>query len=313
MRIVFLGSGPLGRPTLRALADSPEHEIVLVVTQPDRPAGRGLRPQATPIKALAEQLEVPLLQPERVNHQVETLREMEPDVLIVAAYGQILSKELLEVPRLGSVNLHASLLPKYRGAAPIQWALIRGERVTGGTTFLLDEGLDTGPILLQRKVPISEDDTAGTLEGKLSEVGAELMLETLRGLQEGTITPTPQDDAQATYAPKIKKALARIDWTKGARQVFNLIRALEPAPGAYTFYRGRRLKIRRGRVVDEGTQRYEPGEVVALGTEGPIVQTSRGLLELVRVQPEGRKVMSGRDFSHGYRVREGERLGGPSP
>jgi methionyl-tRNA formyltransferase len=309
MRIAFLGSGPLGLPTLRALAASPEHEIVTVVTQPDRPAGRGLQPRPTPVKVFARGRNLPLFQPEVINREVDRLRHVNPDVIVVVAFGQILSQELLEVPRLGAVNLHASLLPKYRGAAPIQWALIRGERVTGVTTFLLDEGLDTGPILLQREVPISEEDTAGTLEGKLSEIGAEVMLETLRGLQESTITPIPQDDARATYAPKIKKEMAKIDWTADARSVFNLIRALEPSPGAYTFYRGRRLKIRRGRVVDEETRRGEPGEVVALGTEGPIVQTGQGLLELTAVQPEGRKVMSGLDFTHGYRVQVGEKLG----
>jgi methionyl-tRNA formyltransferase len=258
---------------------------------------------------LAEELGLPVFQPEKVNREVERIRALEPDVLAVAAYGQILSKALLDVPKLGSVNLHASLLPKYRGAAPIQWALLSGETITGVTTFLMDEGLDTGPILLQREVPIDENDTAGTLEAKLAEVGAELMLETLRGLAQGTLTPQPQDNSQATYAPKIKKELAHIDWTKSARELLGLIRALEPSPGAYTFYRGRRLKVRWGRVVDEEGQRGEPGEVIALGDEGPVVQTGRGLLELIKVQPEGRKVMSGRDFLHGYRVQVGEKLG----
>ena len=309
LNVVFLGSGPLGVPTLRALAEAPDVAVLLVVTQPDRPAGRGLKPQPTPIKVLAEELGLPVFQPERINREVERIRALQPDVLVVAAYGQILSKALLDVPRLGSVNLHASLLPKYRGAAPIQWALLSGETVTGVTTFLMDEGLDTGPILLQREVPIDEDDTAGTLEAKLAEIGAELMLETLRGLAQGTLTPKPQDDSQATYAPKIKKEQSKIDWTKSARELFNLIRAMEPSPGAYTFYRGRRLKVRWGRVVDEEAQRGEPGEVIALGAEGPVVQTGRGLLELLKVQPEGRKVLSGRDFLHGYRVREGERFG----
>lgn len=309
MRIVFLGSGPLGLPTLQALSASPEHEIVLVVTQPDRPAGRGLQPRPTPVKEFAREQNLPLFQPEVINREVDRLRRVSPDVIVVVAFGQILSKELLEVPRLGTVNLHASLLPKYRGAAPIQWALLRGERVTGVTTFLLDEGLDTGPILLQREVPISEDDTAGTLERKLAEIGAELMLETLRGLREGTISPTPQDEARVTYAPKVKKEMAKIDWTADARSIFHLIRALEPSPGAYTLYRGRRLKVHRARVADEGAQEGGPGEVVALGPEGPIVQTGRGLLELVQLRPEGRKAMSGPDFARGYRVQVGERLG----
>lgn len=309
LKVIFLGSGPLGGPTLRALAAAPDVEVVLVVTQPDRPAGRGLQLKPTPIKRLAQELGLPVLQPPKVNEEVERLRALAPDFLVVAAYGQILSKALLEVPRIAPVNLHASLLPKYRGAAPIQWALLNGETVTGITTFWMNEGLDTGPILLQREVPIEEGDTAGTLEAKLSEVGAELVLETLRGLARGTLRPTPQDDARATYAPKIKKEQARIDWTRGARELFNLIRAMEPTPGAYTAFRGRRLKVRWARVVSEDEREGEPGAVVALSPEGPVVQAGRGRLLLVRLQPEGKGVMSGRDFLNGYRVRVGERFG----
>lgn len=307
MRVIFLGTGRLGLPTLKALAQSDEHELVVVITQPDRPAGRGLRVRPSPVKELAAELKLPVFQPERVNDEVEKIRAFEPDVLVVAAYGQILSKALLEVPKMGSVNLHASLLPKYRGAAPIQWALICGERETGVTTFLMDEGLDTGPILLQRELAITDEDTAGTLEEKLAELGAELMLETLQGLERGTLTPRPQDDSQATKAPKIKKEMGRLDWAKSARELFNLIRALEPTPGAYTFYKGRRLKVHRGRVV-EGESAGEPGEVVSL-QGGLIVQTGEGALELVEVQPEGKRIMGGLDFIRGYRVQVGERLG----
>jgi len=307
MRVIFLGTGRLGLPTLEALARSDEHELLAVITRPDRPAGRGLKLRPSPVKELAESLRLPVLQPERVNEEVQKIRALKPDVLVVAAYGQILSKELLDVPKRGSINLHASLLPKYRGAAPIQWALIRGEAKTGITTFLMDEGLDTGPILLQRELPITDEDTAGMLEEKLSEMGAPLMLETLEGLGRGTLTPKPQDDSQATKAPKITKEMGRLDWGKSARELFNLVRALNPAPGAYTFYKGRRLKVHRSRVV--GTERErEPGEVLSV-EGGFLVQTGEGALKLMEVQPEGRRIMSGMDFIRGYRVQVGDQLG----
>jgi len=305
MRVIFMGTGRLGLPTLRALAESKEHEVLAVVTQPDRPAGRGLKLRPSPVKELAEELKLRIFQPERVNREVQKIRAWKPDVLVVAAYGQILSKELLETPRLGSINLHASLLPKYRGAAPIQWAIIYGETTTGVTTFLMDEGLDTGPILLQRELPISEEDTAGTLEEKLAELGASLMLETLKGLEAGTLTPRAQDDSKASYAPKIKKELGRLDWTRSARELFNLIRALNPTPGAYTFYKGVRLKVHRGRVVD--LEEGEPGEVIGL-SGGLIVRAGEGALELLEVQPEGKRIMSGEEFARGRRIKAGEHL-----
>jgi len=302
----------LGLPTLRALAAHPDFEIVLVVTRPDRPAGRGLKLHPTPVKELAQELELPLFQPEKVNREVERLRELQPDVTVVVAYGQILSKDVIEVPKLGTVNLHASLLPKYRGAAPVPWALMKGETVTGVTTFLIDEGLDTGPILRQREVPIAPEDTAGTLERKLAEVGASLMVETLEGLREGTLQPKPQDDSRATYAPKITPEMARIDWTRSAPEIHNLVRAMEPRPGAFTFFRDRRLKVHRTRVVTAPSRAGDggkPGEVVGVGEEGLWVATGDGVLELLEVHPEGKRRMSGRDFANGYRVRGGETLG----
>lgn len=309
MKLVFLGTGLLGLPTLRALAHSSEHEVCAVCTQPDRPAGRGLQLHPSPVKVLAGELKLPIFQPKKINREVETFRQLQPDVMIVAAYGQILSGELLKIPRHGSINLHASLLPRYRGAAPIQWALIRDEGTTGLTTFLLDEGLDTGPILLQRGLPITEEDTAGSLEAKLAELGAELMLDTLRGLERGTLTPRPQDHAQASYASKIKKELARIDWMKSARELFDLIRALNPTPGAYTFYQEKRLKIHRSRVVQGSSTGGTLGEVIDFFQEGVIVRTGQGALELTEVQPEGKRSMTGMDFARGYHIEVGVRLG----
>jgi len=306
MRIVFIGSGEIGVPTLQKLSQA--HSIAAVFTRPDRPAGRGKRLRATPIKEAAQKLGLELHQPESVNspESLRLIRELKPEVIVVAAYGEILSKDLLQIPRRGAINLHASLLPKYRGAAPINWALIRGERETGITAFLMDEGMDTGAILVQRRVPIEDDDTAGSLQAKLAEVGAEAMRETLEGLEKETLRPQPQDHSQATYAPKLKKELGRLDWRRSSRELFNLIRGLNPAPGAFTFFRNKRLKVHRSRVV-AGDYGAQSGEVVSL--EGLIIKTGDGALELLQVQPEGKRPMGGPDFVRGYRIDVGERLG----
>ncbi|HIC95357.1 TPA: methionyl-tRNA formyltransferase [Candidatus Bipolaricaulota bacterium] len=307
MKLIFIGSGEIGVPTLRGLAKA--HEILAVFTRPDRPAGRGQKPRPTPIKETALELGLPLYQPESVNspESLGLIRGLEPELIVVAAYGEILSKELLAIPGRGAINLHASLLPKYRGAAPIQWAIIRGEQETGITTFLMDEGMDTGEILLQRAIPIEEEDTAGSVHDKLAEVGMEVMLATLEGLERGTLKPRPQDHSQATYAPKIEKDLGRLDWSRPSREIFNLIRGLNPSPGAFTFFRGKRLKVHRSRVV-EGPYQGRPGEVVGVD-EGFTVKTGDEALELVEVQPEGKRRMSGPDFIRGYRVELKERLG----
>jgi methionyl-tRNA formyltransferase len=307
MRLIFIGSGEIGVPTLEGLAQA--HEVCAVFTRPDRPAGRGQRPQPTPIKEAALKLGLPLYQPESVKlpESLELIRGLEPELIVVAAYGEILSKELLSIPKRGAINLHASLLPKYRGAAPIQWAIIRGEKETGITTFLMDEGMDTGEILVQRAIPIEEEDTAGSLYAKLAQLGAEVMLATLEGLERGTLKPQPQDHSQATYAPKIKKEMGQLDWAKPSRELFNLIRGLNPDPGAFTFFRGKRLKVHRSRVIP-GEFPGSPGEVVDVKS-GLIVKAGDGALELLEVQPEGKKRMSGPDFVRGYRVAKGERLG----
>ncbi len=307
MKLIFIGSGALGLPTLRALAH--QHQLLAVYTVPDRPAGRGYHLRPSPVKCEALQLNLPLRQPQRVNQAAEEIAALGPEALVVASFGQLLRPALIEIPRLGTINLHASLLPAYRGAAPIQWALLRGEPQTGVTTFLIDEGLDTGAILLQRACDISSEDTAGTLETKLAELGAELMLESLAGLARGRIQPQPQDEALVSYAPKIPKALARLDWSKPAVELANLIRALNPAPGAYTFYDGKRVKIYAGRVVKAAGERARPGEVISVSTEGLLVMTGAGALELLEVQPESKPRMRAADFARGYRVRTGGSLG----
>lgn len=311
MRVVFLGSGPLGRPTLDALDAHDEVDLAAVVTQPDRPAGRGLALKPTPVKTRAEALGLRVHQPTYVNEYLDELRALDADAFVVAAFGQILSREVLDVPRLAPINLHASLLPKYRGAAPVHWALINGESETGVTTIVMTEGLDAGPILVQRALAIDDADTAGTLEVRLAEVGAEAVIETLRGLRDDTLEPTPQDPDEATFAPKIHKAQGAIDWTAGADELANWVRGLNPWPGAYTLWRGDRLKIHFARVAppELADERGDPGDVVGVGTEGPCVQTGDGLLELTDVQPAGKRSMRGIDFVNGYRVEVGERLG----
>ncbi|MBI1730532.1 methionyl-tRNA formyltransferase [Candidatus Acetothermia bacterium] len=309
MRLLFLGTGSLGLPTLRALIQSNDHQLLAIFTQPDRPAGRGLKLKASPIKEFALEHQIPVYQPEKINRDLDQVRSYNPDVIVVAAYGQILSKELLSIPPQGTINIHASLLPKYRGAAPIQWALIHGESETGITTFLLNERLDTGDLMLKRAIPITEDDTAGSLEAKLAELGSEVIFETLDGIATGKLKAQPQDHLKATLAPKIKKELAQLDWTKSAKELFNLIRGLNPSPGAYTFYKGKRLKIHRSRVASINAGSATAGEVIQLNPQGLILKTGDNSLELTEVQPEGKKALTGTEFVRGYQIKIGDRLG----
>lgn len=304
MNVIFMGTAPLGIPTLRALARA--HNVLAVFTQPDRPAGRGLILTPPPIKRVAQELGILVYQPEKVNREVELIQALNPDVIVVVAFGQFLSKRLLAIPKFGCINLHASLLPKYRGAAPIQWAIINGERETGLTTFILNEEMDAGDILLQEKVPISDDDTAGTLHDKLAELGPDLVLRTLEGLEKGTLIPRPQDHSQATFAPKIESTMGQIDWNQPARKIFNLIRGLNPSPGAYTFWEGQRLKIYASRIVPSDSI-FEPGRVIDPGRL--LVRCGEDALELTEVQPAGKRRMSGRDFVNGYKIRIGAKLG----
>jgi methionyl-tRNA formyltransferase len=304
MKVIFVGTAPLGVPTLRALSE--KHKVLAVFTQPDRPAGRGLVLTPPPIKKVACELGLSVYQPEKINREVEFIKSLSPDVIVVVAFGQFLSKKLLAIPRYGCINLHASLLPHYRGAAPIQWAIINGERVTGLTTFVLSEEMDAGDILLQERVPISDDDTAGSLHDRLSALGPDLVLQTLEGLERGTLTPRPQDHSQATFAPKIEEALGQIDWSCPARKIFNLVRGLNPSPGAYTFWEGQRLKIYTSRIVISDSI-FASGRVI--DPEGPIVRCGENALELLEVQPAGRRHMSGRDFVNGYKIKLGAKLG----
>ncbi len=312
MIVPFMGTAAFAVPSLRALVAA-GHRVPLVVTQPDRPAGRGRVPTPPPVKVEAGQLGLPVWQPERIRDEaaVARLRETEPDVIVVAAYGKILPQAILDIPRLGCVNVHASLLPKYRGAAPVQWALYRGERETGVSIMRMEAGLDTGPVLLARAVPVGPDDDAPGLTMKLAQVGAEALVEALRRLDAGEVEPRRQDDAAATYAPPLTKEQARLDWSRPARALHDQVRAFRPWPGTVATLGGRPVKVLRTRVVPGGSgpeAMREPGEVVAVTPEGIQVATGEGTLLLVEVQPESRRPMSGVEMARGARIVPGTRF-----
>jgi len=310
VRVVFLGSGAFAVPSLAALLDA-GHDVAAVVTQPDREKGRGRALAATPAKVLAEQRGVPVLQPRRIKEPaaIEELRALRPDVQVVVAYGQILPRTVIDIPRLGTVNVHSSLLPRYRGAAPIHWAVVNGERETGVTTMLIDEGLDTGPTLLARATPIGPEETAPELEARLGPLGAEVLLETLEGLERGTLRPTPQDHAQATLAPILKKEDGRIDWTRRSEEIAQRVRGLLPWPGTVTTAAAGDLKVLRARVEPTTATDAPPGTVLAIDRDGLVVAAGEGTrLRLVEVQPESRRPMSAAAFAAGARLAPGARL-----
>lgn len=303
MRVLFYGTPTFALPTLRALLA--HHTVVAVVTQPDRPAGRGRRLQASPVKQLAVEQGLPVLQPPRLREPgwAERLATFAPDVALVVAFGQILPRAVLDVPRRGSINVHASLLPRYRGAAPVAWAVIRGEQETGVTTFLMDEGMDTGPILLQRAVPIAPDETAGELADRLAVLGAELALETLARLD--ALTPVPQDHAAATYAPRLTAQDRPLDWRRPAAELAARVRGLNPWPGATTETPVGRLTIWRARAV---AGEAPPGTLTAVDGR-LLIGTGEGLLEPVEVQPENRRAMTWAEFLRGARLIAGTAFG----
>ena len=305
--IVFCGTPQFAVPTLEKLAET--FNVRLVVTQPDRPKGRRLELVASPVKQSALELSLPIYQPEKIktNEELQTkLEEISPNAIIVVGYGRIVPSWMLQLPEFGNINLHASLLPKYRGAAPIQWAIANGESVTGVTTMRIDEGLDTGDILLQRELSISEDATAETLAAKLATIGADLMIETLMGLQTGTIHPQRQDNAQATLAPILKKEDGRIDFSRRAPEIYNRFRGFQPWPGAFTSFRGRGLNITAMKPASEQTP---PTQLLLKGDQLFVGCGNDSAIELLELQPEGKKRMSARDFVHGYRPQTMENLG----
>lgn len=310
MDLVFCGTPQFAVPTLEHMVRA-GHSVRLVVTQPDRPSGRGQQFAAAPVKLAAQRLGLPITQPDKIKSNDAFRRQLEalrPEAIIVAGYGRIIPPWMIALPPLGNLNVHASLLPKYRGAAPIQWAIANGEIVTGVTTMRIDAGLDTGDILLQAAVPIRASDNAVTLSGKLAEIGAALLVETLQRLQAGTLTPTPQDDAQATLAPILTKEDGQIDFRRKALEVWNRLRGFQPWPGAYTRLRGKQVQINAARPLSEESK-LKAGE---LRVEGQRLLAGCGgntALELLELQPEGKKKMSASDFVNGHRPQPGELLG----
>lgn len=301
MRIIFFGTPSFAVPSLNALLGSGE-EVIAVVTRPDKRKGRDRILSQPPVKELALEKGIGVLQPANIKEQafLDGLRRMDPGIIVVVAYGKILPVEILKLPTYGCVNVHASLLPKYRGAAPVQWAIIRGEKKTGVTTMLMDEGLDTGDILLQEETDIGEEDNAVTLSKKLSEIGASLMVETIRKLKDGSIKPVPQA-GWASYAPPLKKKDGRIKWENTSRDIFNFVRGMYPWPSAYCYLNKERIKITEVKAL-EGSG--IPGRIEKAGDE-LIVGATDGLISLIELQPEGKRVMAVREFLRGRRVKAG--------
>lgn len=312
MILVFCGTPRFAVPTLEKLAEA-GHSVPLVVTQPDRPRGRGMEVSLSPVKDAAVRLGIPVAQPAVIKTNSEfrdQLAAIQADAMIVVGYGRIIPQWMIDLPRLGNLNLHASLLPKYRGAAPIQWTIACGESVTGVTTMRIDAGLDTGDILMQREVAIGPDDTAETLGPTLAAIGADLMVETLDGLERGTVQPVPQDDAMSSLAPILKKDDARMDFARTAQDLFNRLRGFQPWPGAFTSFKGKTLQVHRAHPFQRANA-PGPGQLLVEGSRLFVGcgQHTGTMLELIEIQLEGKRRMSAQEFINGYRPRTGDSLG----
>ena len=301
-KIVFMGTSEFAVPSLEILIVH-DYPILGIVTQPDRPKGRGLLPAPPPVKVIAEKYGLPVVQPERLKNKEfgDYFRGIYPDLAVVAAFGQILPLEILEIPKMGCINVHPSLLPKYRGAAPINWALIGGEVKTGVTIMLMDEGMDTGDILLQTEIPIGDEETSETLHDRLALLGAQLLLETVKGIKAGNVHSIPQNHSKATYAPPLKKEEGRIDWSKEAKEIDRQVRALNPWPGAFTEWSGQLLKIYRGEV--RGKRSIGKAGVLAwVGLDFIEVETGKDFFLIKEVQLEGKRRMNMREFLAGHPI-----------
>lgn len=307
MKVIFMGTPDFSVGTLEALIEA-GHEVALVVTQPDKPKGRGGKMQYTPVKEVAVAHNIPVYQPKRIREPecIEELRKYNADIMVVIAFGQILPKEILEMTPYGCVNVHASLLPSYRGAAPIQWAVINGEKVSGVTTMQMNEGLDTGDMLLKVEIPLDEKETGGSLHDKLAEAGARLCVETLDALKAGTVTPEKQGDSPTAYAKMLDKHMGKIDWKMSAKEIERLIRGLNPWPSAYTRWNenDKGMKIWEAEVA-EGQTDKAAGTVVEVAKDGFFVQTGEGLLKITALQIPGKKRMDAAAFLRGYQMETG--------
>jgi methionyl-tRNA formyltransferase len=311
LKLVFCGTPAFAVPSLRALLADSYFQVAAVVTQPDRPRGRGKKTASSPVKDAALEAGIPVYQPEKIKSEssLDYFKRLAPDAVVIIAYGQIIPAALIAIPRLGWINLHGSLLPKYRGAAPINWAIINGEKVTGLTTMQIDAGLDTGPMLLKYQTGIGTDETAPDLYAQLAEAGAPLIVETLKKLDQGEITPTPQDNSQASLAPPLKKEDGRIDWFLPAPKIYNRIRGLQPWPGAFTTFRGATCRI-WGKPLKPVAAGGMPGIILPTQEDGLLVICGAStVLHVEQVQIEGRNRISDREFMNGARIAPGEHFG----
>lgn len=307
MKIIFMGTPDFAAASLEALIDS-RHEIQAVVTQPDKPKGRKGELTPSPVKVIAKREGIKVYQPLKVRDEefVKTLRAYNPDVMVVVAFGQIIPLSILKMPKYGCVNIHGSLLPKYRGAAPIQWAVLDGEKETGITTILMDEGIDTGDILLKKTIKIEADETSGSLFDKLMALGAKTILETLDELEKGNLTPTKQGESPTAYAKMLTKAMGLIDFTRSAKELDCFVRGMDPWPSAYTLLAGKTLKLWKVRAVEKSGK---AGSVIEIGKEGFTIACGEGAIEVLEVQLEGKKRMSAGDFLKGSTLNIGQELG----
>ena len=305
LKIIFMGTPDFAAVSLEALLSS-SHQVLAVVSQPDKPVGRGKKIKLSPVKEKAIAANIPVLQPEKAKDPgfIEELKEFQADIFVVAAYGKILPEAVLNLPPYGCVNVHGSLLPKYRGAAPIQWAIINGEEKTGVTIMQMNKGMDTGDMILKRELPIQQSDTGGSLYDKMAALGAEALLSALQSIEEGAFVREKQDDSMATYAPMLTKETGHIDWSRNSKDIVNLIRGLNPWPAAYTLYEGEPLKIWEGEALSQKAQ-GAPGQILNTNKNGILTATGDGAILLTRIQARGGKAMAAADYIRGHTIEEG--------
>lgn len=303
MKVVFMGTPDFAVPCLQALIDN-KYEVVGVVTQPDRAKGRGKKLSAPPVKVLAEQHRITVYQPEKVKASefVEQLRTMAPEVIVVVAFGQLLSQAILDIPSKGCINVHGSLLPKYRGAGPIQWSIINGDKTTGVTTMYMDKGMDTGDMILKREFEIGEKDTYKDLHDKMSLIGAEVLTETMKLIEQDKAPRTPQPNDKATYAPMLMKVTGKIDWSKPVRDIYNLIRGTYPWPGAYSTYMGKTFKVLESEIYEEDTQNSSFGIIKEIGKDYFLVSCKKGSIKIMELQFENEKRMGVEAYLRGHNI-----------
>jgi len=309
MKVLYMGTPEFAVPCLEILIDR-KHDVIGVFTQPDRPSGRGQKINITPVKEKALQHSIPVFQPTTLKSEniINQIKDLSPDLIVVVAYGQILPKDILDIPRYGCINVHASLLPKYRGAGPINWVIINGETKTGITTMYMDVGLDTGDMLLKEEIEIGEDETAGELHDRLMELGATVLDKTINLLETNGITGIPQDNNESTYAPMLTKELGKIDWTKSAQEIKNLVRGTVPWPSSYTTYKGQIMKIWKSRII-ESNKNYDPGKILEVQKDAIFVATGKDILAIEEIQFGGKKRMSVKNYLVGNNIEINRNLG----